>query len=53
MTILRDTGASRSFILADIWPFSADSATGASMLLQGVELGTVNVPLHKITSATC
>ena len=49
VTILRDTGASQSLILADVLPFSADSATGASVLLQGVELGTINVPLHKIT----
>ena len=48
VTILRDTGASQSLILADVLPFSADSATGASVLLQGVELGTVNVPLHKM-----
>ena len=49
VTILRDTGASQSLILADILPFSADSATRASVLLQGVELGTVNVPLYKMT----
>ena len=49
VTILRDTGASQSLVLADVLPFSTDSATGTSVLLQGVEFGTINVPLHKMT----
>ena len=49
VTILRDIGAFQSLILADILPFLTDSATGTSVLLQGVELGIINVPLHKMT----
>ncbi|XP_065893824.1 uncharacterized protein [Dysidea avara] len=48
VTILRDTGASQSLVLADTLPFSNESATGTSVLLQGVELGTMKVPLHKV-----
>jgi len=48
VTILRDTGASQSLILADVLPFSVHSATGTSVLLQGVEISTMSVPLHKI-----
>jgi len=48
VTILRDTGASQSLILADAFPFSINSTTGNRVLLQGVELGTMNVLLHKI-----
>ena len=46
--ILRDTGASQSLILADILPFSEKTSTGTSVLIQGVECGFVNVPLHNI-----
>jgi len=45
VTILRDTGASQSLILESVLLFSDDSATGTSVLLQGVELST---PLHKM-----
>ena len=48
VTILRDTGASQSLVLADTLPFSNESATGTSVLLQGVELGTMKVPLHRV-----
>jgi len=48
VTILRDTGASQSLILTDVLPFSTTSATGTSVLLQGVELGIMRVPLHRI-----
>ena len=44
--ILRDTGASQSLILADILPFSEKTSSGTSVLIQGVECGTVNIPLH-------
>ena len=43
--IVRDTGASQSLILADILPFSEN---GTSVLIQGVECGTVNIPLHHV-----
>ena len=46
--ILRDTGASQSFILADTLPFSEKTSSGTSVLIQGVECGFINVPLHNI-----
>ena len=46
--ILRDTGASQSLLLADVVPFSEKSYSGESVLLQGVECGIVNVPLHHV-----
>ena len=46
--ILRDTGASQSLILADTLPFSENTSSGTSVLIQGVECGFVNVPLHNI-----
>ena len=46
--ILRDTGASQSLILADTWPFSKKTFSWASALVQGVECGFVNVPVHNI-----
>ena len=46
--ILRDTGASQSLILADTLPFSEKSSSRTSVLIQGVECGFVNVPLHNI-----
>ena len=46
--ILRDTGASQSLILADILPFSENTSSGTSVLIQGLECGTVNIPLHHV-----
>ena len=46
--ILRDTGASQSLILADTLPFSEKTSSGTSVLIQGVECGFVNIPLHNI-----
>ena len=48
ITILRDTAASQSLILADTLPFSEKTSSGTSVLIQGVECGFVNVPLHNI-----
>ena len=48
VTILRDTGASQSLILDGLLPFSSQSATSVTVLLQGVKLGAFHVPLHKI-----
>ena len=48
ITILRDTGASQSLILADTLPFSEKTSSGTSVLIQGVECGFVNVPLNNI-----
>ena len=47
ITILRDTGAFQSLILADTLPFS-EKTSGTSVLIQGVKCGFVNVPLHNI-----
>ena len=46
--ILRDTGASKSLILADNMLFSEKTSFGTSVLIQGVQCGFVNVPLHNI-----
>ena len=48
ITILRDTGASQYLILADNLPFSEKTSSGTNVLIQGVECGFVNVPLHNI-----
>ena len=48
ITILRDTGASQSLILADTMQFSEKTSSGTSVLIQGAECGFVNVPLHNI-----
>ena len=48
ITILRDTGASQSLILADTLLFSEKTSSGTSVLIQGVECGFVNIPLHNI-----
>ncbi|XP_063408799.1 uncharacterized protein LOC134692279 [Mytilus trossulus] len=46
--ILRDTGASLSLLLEGVLPLSEKTSVGASVLLQGVELGCIDVPLHRI-----
>ena len=46
--ILRDTQASQSLIFEDILPFSEKTSSGTSVLIQGVECGTVNIPLHHV-----
>lgn len=46
--ILHDTGATQSFILERVLPFSEQTATDSSVLIQGAEMGFVNVSLHKI-----
>ena len=46
--ILRDTGASQSLLLDSVLPESSSSPTGSSVLIQGVEGGYVNVPLHQV-----
>ena len=48
IVILRDAGASQSLVLVSVLPFSCQSDTGMSVLLQGVELYVLNVPLHKV-----
>ncbi len=46
VTILRDTGAAQTFILAEALPFSPETYSGADVLVRGIELGCVKVPLH-------
>lgn len=46
--ILRDTGASESFILESVLPFSSSSRSGRSLLVRGIDLSTLEVPLHKV-----
>ena len=47
--ILRDTGASQSFLLADTWPFSEQSSAGANVLIKGVDSTDYTpVPLHNV-----
>ena len=53
VTILRDTGASQSLVLESVLPFSDKSETGLKVLLQGVKLGIISVPLHKIFLRCC
>ncbi|KAL2102544.1 hypothetical protein ACEWY4_001712 [Coilia grayii] len=47
--ILRDTGASQSFVLRNVLPFSDSTQTGDSVLVRGIEMGFVDVPLHKVS----
>ncbi|XP_055721489.1 uncharacterized protein LOC129813225 [Salvelinus fontinalis] len=46
--ILRDTGASESFVLESVLPFSAETDSGNSVLIRGIGLNTLSVPLHKM-----
>ena len=46
--ILRDTRATQSLLLEGILPLSEISSTGDNVIIQGVELGYMTVPLHKI-----
>lgn len=46
--ILRDTGAAKILFLDGVLPFSEQTFTDRSVLIQGVELGVINVSLHII-----
>ena len=46
--ILRDTGASESFIVESVLPFSSTSSSCRSLLVRGIDLNTFVVPLHRI-----
>lgn len=46
--ILRDTGGSQSLILSDVLPLNEQSSCNASTLVQGVEMGYVPAPLHRV-----
>ena len=46
--ILRDTGATQSLMLDSVLPLTANSFTGANVLISGVEMGVLEVPLHEV-----
>lgn len=46
--ILRDTGSIQSFVVSDALPLSEQTFCGSSVLVQGIEMGVVKVPLHRI-----
>ena len=46
--ILRDTGASETFIKQSVLPFSCSSNTGKSVLIRGIGMTTFSVPLHRL-----
>ncbi|XP_030276904.1 uncharacterized protein LOC115583846 [Sparus aurata] len=48
VTILRDTGALDSFILASVLPFSGETDTGDSVLVLGMGLVVLSAPLHRL-----
>lgn len=43
VTMLRDTGANQSFVLASMLPFSEKSFCGSDVLIQGIELGVLKM----------
>jgi len=49
--ILRDTGASQTLLLDGVLPLSEKISTGASVLIQGVELCFISVPSMLRTSS--
>ncbi|KAL2080855.1 hypothetical protein ACEWY4_022708 [Coilia grayii] len=46
--ILRDTGASESFLLKSVLPFSVETSTGENVLVKGIGLQVITVPLHRV-----
>lgn len=48
VTMLRDTGAMQSFIVANALPCPEQTFCGSHVLVRGIEMSTVKVPLHKI-----
>ena len=46
--IMRDTCCAQSMILESSLPFSDSTATGESVLIQGIGMDIISVPLHKI-----
>ena len=46
--IMRDTCCAQSMILERSLPFSTKSATGESILIQGIGMNIINAPLHKM-----
>ena len=50
--IMRDTCCAQFMILEGSLPFSTKSATGESMLIQGIGMNIMNVLLHKMKLKT-
>jgi len=48
VTILRDSGGPQSIILEGILPLTSKSSCHSSAVVQGVEMGFVLAPLHKV-----
>ena len=46
--MLRDTGASQSFLLTDAFQLSEATSCGSNVLVQGIEMGVLTVPLHRV-----
>ncbi|XP_023180999.1 uncharacterized protein LOC111605866 [Xiphophorus maculatus] len=46
--ILRDTGGSQSVILANVLPFTHESACGYNSVLRGIEMGYAPRPVHRV-----
>ncbi|KAL2089323.1 hypothetical protein ACEWY4_014011 [Coilia grayii] len=46
--MLRDTGASETFVVESALPFSPESSTGKCVLIRGIGMQTLSVPLHQI-----
>ena len=46
--ILRDTGATQSLLAENIFPLSDTTSMSTHVLIQGVELGILCVPLHRV-----
>ncbi|PWI46234.1 hypothetical protein CEE45_17880, partial [Candidatus Heimdallarchaeota archaeon B3_Heim] len=46
--ILRDTGATQSILLESALPNAVSSTTGTKVLITGVEMGSIEIPLHKV-----
>ena len=49
VTVLRDTGANQSLLVEAKLPSETQISTGYNVLIQGVELGTLSIPLHKVS----
>ena len=48
INILRDTWADQSLLLEGVLPLGVNTYTGESVIVQSIEGGCVNVPLHKV-----
>lgn len=48
ITMLRDTGSVQSFLLAGVIPLTEETFCGSNVIVQGIEMGFVKVPLHRV-----